>query len=69
MHVVWIVVHLKITSIVGSPTSEELPRKADAFHGQFTEERELRGYVILFCTQGKTPKAAGFVLGDMLERT
>ena len=54
---------------MGSPMSEELPRMADAFHGQFTEERELRGYVILFCTQGKTPKAAGFVLGDILGGT
>ena len=61
--------HLKITSNMGSPMSEELPRMADAFHGQFTEERELRGYVILFCTQGKTPKAAGFVLGDILGGT
>ena len=69
MPVAWTVTYLKITSITQSPMSEGLPRKTNALHQQFTEETGERWYVILFCSQRKTPKAAGFMLGDILGGT
>ena len=69
MPVAWTVTYLKITSITQSPMSKGLPRKTNALHQRFTEQTGERWYVILFCTQRKTPKAAGFVLSDILGRT